>query len=115
MLPVQKGLLVDDKVIGDIQAKVITLCQQHPSAANSDADLLALYWLTYDGLSKLVDMDTFQKWLRGATPAESVTRARRSCRHLIKTSPEVEKGREAKAASYRNYWAGRNNHRGPLL
>ena len=113
LLPIQNGLLVDDEVLGDAQAKVIALCKQYLPAANGDAELLALYWLNFDNLSKIVDAEAFRQWTREvATPAESITRTRRACRRVISTSTSVEEGRRAKAVNQRTYWATKRNQTG---
>jgi len=105
MLPVQRGLLVEDKIVGDVEAKVVAICGECPSAANSDAELLALYWLEFDGLSRIVDAERFRQWMRtNATPAESITRARRACRRLLNTSPAVERRRQKMADNHRKFW-----------
>ena len=106
--PIQGGLFVDDRVIGFIRQNIIAICRAYPEAVSSDALLLARYWLEVDGLSELIDKESYCRWMRTkATPAESITRGRRACREQLNTNLSIERQRQEIAKNHRAYWAQR--------
>lgn len=115
-LPAQKGMFVDDKVIADAEDKVRAICEEHPECANSDAELLARYWLAFDKLDTILRPPAtidFILWMKKwATPAETITRARRAIRKEIGTSGAIETVRQEKAGGMTRFYRKRKEGHG---
>lgn len=85
---------------------VLTLLEEVQETRNSDRLLLVRYWERFDNVS----MTNFeQTFLAGATPAETITRARRSIQSgglFPPTNPDVARKRGIRQEEARQYHAG---------